>query len=115
MLTSYPFVFAEWLDDEQVHHRAGVTAVLTPDDRTAQAIGPGRDLPALGQPARRHQSVARVVPFPGENDAFPGARKKFFDGTRDPGARLLHQRLRRDAARESRFLGRAHLRRSDDR
>jgi hypothetical protein len=55
------------------------------------------------------------VPFPGENDAFAGPRKKFSDGTRDPGARLLHQRLRRDAARESRFLGRAHLRRSDNR
>ena len=46
---------------------------------------------------------------------FPARGKNFVDGTRDPGARLLHQRLRRDAARESRFLGRAHLRRSDDR
>ena len=64
---------------------------------------------------RRDQCVTCVIAFAGKNNAASRVRKETRDGTRDTGARLIHERFRRYTAIKRGFFHRAHLRGSQNR
>ena len=59
--------------------------------------------------ARDHESIAGVVPLPGENDHRLRAREKLTQHVKDAGARLLHERVLGPPAADRRSLQRPHL------